>query len=76
MAESGNVDSQNLLGRLHEEGDQVEYDPITAFKWYSIANLDYPVARVRKNSLKEKMTATQIAEAERLAREWLEAHPQ
>jgi hypothetical protein len=53
----------------------MEYDPISALIWRSIANLGYPAAEMRTNSLKEKMTPAQIAEAQRMAREWLDAHP-
>lgn len=75
-AASGDADSQILLGWLHGYSTDIEHDLITALKWYSIAYLDLSVAKTRTASLRKRMTSAQIAEAERLAREWQEAHPQ
>jgi TPR repeat protein len=75
-AASGDVNSQYILGRLHESGLEIENDRIAAFKWYSIAEPKSLAAKSKKGYLTEVMTPAQIAEAESLAREWLEAHPQ
>lgn len=75
-AASGDVNSLYILGRLHESGHEIENDRIAAFKWYSIAEPKSLAAKSQKGYLTEVMTPIQIEEAERLADEWLEAHPQ
>ena len=48
-----------------------------AYKWYSLASSLAPHALAIKlrDALAAKMTPNQIAEAQRMAREWLEQHP-
>lgn len=46
-------------------------DLVQAYKWFLLAGTPNGQKRVAK-----KMTPDQIAEAERLAREWLAAHPE
>ena len=75
QAEQGDSDAQYKLGAVYAEGEGVPQDYVQAHKWLNLAasrasaeeDKDYRDAR---DSVAEKMTPAQIAEAERLAREW------
>lgn len=83
-AEQGLPCAQLQLGEMYREGQGVEKDDVQAHKWFNLAaadevNLgltkqsnDYCVdkAREQRDTLAATMTAAQIAEAQRLAREW------
>ncbi len=66
--------AHNNVGLMYEEGRGVRQDYAQAYMRYSLAislsNLNPGPAIQNLNSLTEKMTSTQIAQAERLAREW------
>ncbi len=66
--------AHNNVGLMYEEGRGVRQDYAQAHMRYSLAialsNPDPGTAIQNLNSLTEKMTSTQIAQAERLAREW------
>ena len=74
-AEQGDASAQHNLGFMYANGDGVPQDYVQAHKWVNLAASrtttrkaeDYRVAR---DKLAEKMTASQVAEAQRLAREW------
>ena len=67
--------AQYALGVMHEEGHGVSVDFITAHMWFNIAAaLGYSEAEEDRNDLEREMTSTQIADAEKLAREWLDTH--
>ena len=73
-AEQGNANAQNNLGAMYGSGKGVPQDFVQAHKWINLAasrttekRIDY---RSRRDSLEEKMTASQVAEAQRLAMEW------
>jgi TPR repeat protein len=69
-AEQGNADAQATLGFRYERGQGVSLDYVLAHMWLSLAAAKgYPCADKRDN-LASKMTPTQIAEAQRLARDW------
>ena len=70
-AEQGEVDSQILLGGMYKDGKGVPQDHVRALMWYLVAaSLGEESAPERRDDIAEKMTPEQIAEAERLAREW------
>ena len=74
-AEQGNADAQNNLGFMYDNGWGVPQDYIHAFMWYSLATSDLTdedrhMSVTNRDSVAEKMTSEQIAEAQRLAREW------
>ena len=50
-------------------------DNVLAYMWYNLAAAQENRARLSKDMLEEQMTRAQIAEAQRLSREWIEAHP-
>ncbi len=74
QAEQGLASAQHSLGFRYATGDGVPQDYVQAHKWVNLAAAqttesaeDYRSAR---DKLAERMTASQIAEAQRLAREW------
>ncbi len=80
-AEWGHVESQYNLAR-HLENLALDKnrasDRIQVLMWYEIAaNAGHPIASLLRDATVESETVTleQIAEAKRLAREWIEAHP-
>ena len=47
-----------------------------AYMWYNLAAAQKnEIAQENKNIIEQRMTREQIAEDQRLSREWLEAHP-
>ena len=74
-AEQGYAKAQNSLGAMYEYGDGVPQDYIRALMWFSLAASDltgeYKERNVKsRDEIAEEMAAEEIAEAERLAREW------
>ena len=74
-AQQGHGKAQFSLGRMYEQGQGVPQDHVQAHKWLSLASAQasdedlVPYARAR-DSVAEKMTPEQIAEAQRLAQQW------
>lgn len=77
-AEQGEPDAQGCLGFLYAEGLGVPQDYVQAHMWLNLAASRYPASRkeVRDRAAKGRdlvaaeMTPAQIAEAQKLAREW------
>ena len=75
-AEKGFAEALNNLGMMYGNGDGVAKDDVEALKWFDLAAWRHPPGRKRSKSgrdrdfLAGKMSAAQIAEAARLAREW------
>ena len=74
QAEQGHADAQFSLGHMYFEGRGVSQNDVQAHKWINLAASrttekaeDFRSAR---DELAKIMTAAQIAEAQRLAREW------
>jgi TPR repeat protein len=64
-ADQGSVDAQIALGFLYEYGDAVPQDYVQAHKWFDLAgSIPY------RDAVAAKMTPEQVAEAQKLAREW------
>ena len=76
-SDQGDAPAQFSLGALYAAGQGVPQDYVEAYKWASLA-----AAQGNKNAIEvrnraaSQMNPAQIAEAERLARKWLEKHPQ
>jgi TPR repeat protein len=68
-AEQGAAASQLDLGRMYWMGRGVPQDYVLAYMWFNLAGTQLRVDGQRE-MLAEKMTPEQIAEAQRLAREW------
>jgi TPR repeat protein len=77
-AEQGQVDAQSNLGFMYLNGRGVPKDYVQAHKWLNIAAANYPDSDAdrrkktfySRDAVAAKMTPAQIAEAQRLAREW------
>ncbi len=74
-AEQGDAHAQSILGFMYSEGQGVSQDYVRAYMWLSLAaKRDHEDAKYDRAVVGGKLTKDQIAEAERLAREWLEEH--
>ena len=75
-AVQGNSSAQGSLGAMYRKGLGLPQDYIQAFMWYDLAVAKSELDQERRvwarnrDSLAKKMTSEQIAEAQRLAREW------
>ena len=71
LAEQGNSRAQANLGYMFSIGRGVPQDYVQAHKWFSLsAAQGNAVATRNRDSIAAKMKAAQIAEAQKLAREW------
>jgi TPR repeat protein len=76
-AEAGDVGAQLFVADAYAYGHGVEADRIEAYMWYEIALEYWGSLAVRARDLvAEKMTADEVAEAERRAGEWRRARQQ
>ena len=75
-AEQGHGGSQCNLAVMYANGWGVPQDDAEALKWYNLAAASMPAGEPRdlaiksRDILERKMTPAQVAEAQRLAREW------
>ncbi len=70
-AEQGDADAQYNLGIMYANGRGVTQDYVQAHMWYNLAAAQGKETASKLRDITEKMmTAEQIAEAQRLAREW------
>jgi len=77
-AEQGDANAQNNLGVMYVNGQGVPQDYVQAHKWFNLAAARFPgsepkrreAAVENRDRIAAKMTPQQIAEAQRLAREW------
>ena len=70
-ANRGNDLAQRKLGQMYEHGDGVQQDYVKAYMWYSLGAAKGAEAGARmRDSLAKRMDPEQIAEAQRLVREW------
>lgn len=71
-AEQGDVFGQYRLGEVYREGRGVPQDYVVAHMWYNLAaSSGHAAARFTRDYIGRRMTPDQIAEAQRLAREWM-----
>ena len=69
-AEQGYVNAQYNLGLFYAQGEGVILDTVIAHMWFNIAARDGDEdAKTNRDVAKSTMTAEQLAEAEKLARE-------
>ncbi len=75
-AEQGHAAAQYDLGLMYHKGHGVPQDYVQAHVWYNLAALrsepgaDQDISVKNRDIIAEKMTPAQIAEAEKLVREW------
>lgn len=74
-AEQGHAIAQFNIGSMYAKGVGVIQDFVQAHKWFNIAAAN-GIERGRKTRdvIQNLMTLDQIAEAQKLAREWMEEH--
>ena len=71
-ARSGRPDALYSLGLAYSTGQGVSVDYVAAHKWFNLAAMKgVNEARAWRAQLSREMSAVQIAEAQRQAREWL-----
>ena len=74
-AQGGAPDALFQLGLLYCSGREVGLDLVNAHKWFNLAALrGNEEARRYRQELAREMTKSQIAQAQRQAREWLSRH--
>ena len=57
-------------------GEEVKDDPVAAYTWWNIATANgNDTAKEHINTITGEMTKEQIAEAQKLSREMIEANP-
>jgi TPR repeat protein len=73
-ARRGRIEALYNLGLAYSTGHGVDVDYIAAHKWFNLAAMKgFDEARSWRAQLSREMNASQIAEAQRQAREWLRA---
>jgi hypothetical protein len=76
LADQGNDKGMSALASLYFFGVHRERDLVRALKWsgLSVWHSKWPSVGFR-DAIAKQMTSAQIAEAQRLAREWMREHP-
>ncbi len=75
-AEQGYANAQTNLGNMYVNGEGVPRDMVLAYMWFDIAAAQgHEGAQRNRGLVRGLITREQIAEAQRLSTEWLEAHP-
>jgi uncharacterized protein len=72
-ADQGNAVAQFGLGAMYERGESVLQDYVQSHKWLSLATSNAVLREVvllKRDEVAAEMTPAQIAEAQRMAREW------
>jgi uncharacterized protein len=71
-ARQGRADALYNLGLAYSTGQGVDVDFVAAHKWFNLAAMKgLELAKNWRAQISREMNSTQIAEAQRLAREWL-----
>jgi TPR repeat protein len=74
-AEKGYAKAQRILGLKHRDGAGVPKNIVTARMWLNIAGSYGDEDSLKEGyHLKKSMTSEQLAEADKLTREWLDKH--
>jgi TPR repeat protein len=77
-ADQGDTTAQYDLGFMYFRGEGVQQNPVLALMWTDIAASRIPVSDTEehkaavalRDNIASKMTPEQIAEAQRMAKEW------
>ena len=70
-AARGNANAQFTLGQIYQNGEGYPIDDVQAYVWFKLAGSQGDRdAKVMLDKLEKRMTPEQVAEAQRLAREW------
>ena len=77
LAEQGDTLAQSNLGVMYEFGLSVPQDIVQAHMWFDLAvEHGDERAKINRAIAASQMTPDQIAEAQRMAREWMARHQQ
>ena len=75
LAEQGDAKAQYNLGVMYAKGEGVAQDYAQAAEWYNLAAAQGVENGAKwRDKVADKMTPDQVAEAQRLAREWMKKH--
>ncbi len=79
-AEAGDAEAQAILGVMYDTGEGVVQDYVQSHMWRNLAasrqtGEDRELSVKARDAVASFMTADDLSEAQRLAREWDEAHP-
>jgi TPR repeat protein len=75
-AEQGYAPAQDSLGMHYDGGWGVPQDHALAHMWFNLAAASgYREAAQKRDLIASYMTRSQVAEAQKLAREWIARHP-
>ena len=67
----GYIAALNNLAIMYDNGEDVSQDDVTAHMWFNLAAASgFSEAARNRDTLARQMTSAQIAEAQKLAREW------
>jgi len=76
-ADKGNANAQSVLGSMYATGRGVRQDFVRAYMWHALAAENSNPGRfmrderVARDEVARRMTPEQIAEAQKLTREWI-----
>lgn len=70
LAEQGDCVAQYKLGFMYERGQGVTQDLQLAYMWYDLSATQCPGVAANRDYIAMLMSPTQVAEAQKLAREW------
>jgi TPR repeat protein len=71
-AKQGRADALYNLGLAYSTGQGVTVDYVAAHKWFNLAAMrGSEIAKNWRAQISREMSTSQIAEAQRMAREWL-----
>lgn len=74
-AEQGKKAAQYNLGKVYANGEGVKKDYVKAYMWFNVAAISGHDPYIKsRDKVAEKMNKKQIEEAQKLSREWVEAH--
>ncbi len=74
LAENGHARAQHEVGRMYFLGYGVSQNAVKAYMWVYLAGTLEAKWKLHLATIASPMTPAQIAEAQRLAREWMEKH--
>ncbi|MDB4665165.1 sel1 repeat family protein, partial [Verrucomicrobia bacterium] len=74
-AEQGCAPAQWSLGVAFQDGNGVMKDYVSAHAWYNLASANgEELGSKYRESVSEKMSSDQVAQAQRLAKEWFDEY--
>jgi TPR repeat protein len=74
-AEQGDADAQHNLGVMYDNGAGVPEDDVEAYAWFSVVATGGQIRGEKfRDSVKEQLTAEQLAEAQKRATELFEKY--